>query len=583
MTPANMLRILQAQFNQLTRAIGNVFLPVLSAVLPYIIAFVKVLRLAIQTLAELVGFQLPDIDYSGVESGAAAYEDLADSTTAAANAAKQALAPFDELNNISAPSEGGTGDIGVGGGDLGLDLDSIGYDMLEGLAGTQIDSIVENIVNSGEKIVTGFKNISNKLKDIFNPSIKAWKDSFLSVTPALDNLFNTMKTNSDKLINEVYLPFANYLLYEFIAPITNALSETLAPIWAEIFSAGIENFATIFEANANIVKEVFETIIIPSFELIKTVILDTLKIIEDNWNKYGKSILDGVTEFVDGIIETFTLIWTDILEPIITPFLEELSYLWENHLKELVEQVLDFVSKLIDAALTIYNKFIQPIIIYWVTLLGPTIVNVFNTIISVISTVIGAFSDLFSAVFKILGGIIDFIIGVFTGDWEKAWNGIVDVFSGIFEGIGAIFKGVINVIIDLINGLLGLVEGAVNGIIGTINNVTENVGITAISEISIPRIPRFADGGFPDIGNLFIANEAGPEMVGTMGGRTTVANNLQIESGIEEAAYRGFMRALSEADGGQTNIYLDGDKISQNTINNINSRTKQTGYSPILI
>jgi hypothetical protein len=70
-----------------------------------------------------------------------------------------------------------------------------------------------------------------------------------------------------------------------------------------------------------------------------------------------------------------------------------------------------------------------------------------------------------------------------------------------------------------------------------------------------------ADGGFLNKGDLFFANEAGPELVGTLGGKTAVANNGQIEAGIEEASFQGFMRAL-KANGGtksKTVIEATGD------------------------
>ena len=93
----------------------------------------------------------------------------------------------------------------------------------------------------------------------------------------------------------------------------------------------------------------------------------------------------------------------------------------------------------------------------------------------------------------------------------------------------------------------------------------EGVAAKALQKLGLKGFPNFsvsyyAQGGFPDTGQLFIAREAGPELVGTMSGRTTVANNDQIIAGIEQAAYRGFMRALSESNK-NTNltIQVEGD------------------------
>ena len=73
----------------------------------------------------------------------------------------------------------------------------------------------------------------------------------------------------------------------------------------------------------------------------------------------------------------------------------------------------------------------------------------------------------------------------------------------------------------------------------------------------------FASGGFPEVGQLFIAREAGAEMVGSIGGRTAVANNDQIVEGI----YQGVLAAMRASDGGNggnfdVRVYLDGKQIT---------------------
>lgn len=106
--PANQLRILQAQVNQAARALGNIFIPALNAVLPYAIALAKVIRLIADAIANLFGFALPEIDYSGLGSAAGGVADstgdIADGLGDASKKAKElknALLGIDELNIIS--------------------------------------------------------------------------------------------------------------------------------------------------------------------------------------------------------------------------------------------------------------------------------------------------------------------------------------------------------------------------------------------------------------------------------------------------------------------------------------------------
>jgi hypothetical protein len=105
---------------------------------------------------------------------------------------------------------------------------------------------------------------------------------------------------------------------------------------------------------------------------------------------------------------------------------------------------------------------------------------------------------------------------------------------------------------------------------------------TGIMGVQYPRFDGWwAEGGFPSTGSLFIANEAGPEMVGTMNGRTAVANNDQIVAGISQGVYEAVRDAMGE--GNQAvNVYLDGKQISGSVVKNINSETRRTGSSPLL-
>lgn len=127
-TPANAIRILQQQITQLSRAIGSLFIPILIKVIPYVQAFVKVLTSAIQTIASFFGFQMPQIDYSGMENlsaGASGASDSLDDAAKSAKKLKDYTMGFDELNIIS-PDTGSAGsNLSAGVSGLGLDPASV--------------------------------------------------------------------------------------------------------------------------------------------------------------------------------------------------------------------------------------------------------------------------------------------------------------------------------------------------------------------------------------------------------------------------------------------------------------------------
>ncbi len=143
-SPANAMRILSQQTEQLTRALGNLFIPILIKVLPYVQAFVKVLTEAVQRLAELMGFELPTIDYSNVgKSITTSITDEADGATEAVKTLKSTLAGIDQLNILSFDDDTGKASAGQEtGGSLGIDLPT--YNFLDGLE-EQSDKVYQKV------------------------------------------------------------------------------------------------------------------------------------------------------------------------------------------------------------------------------------------------------------------------------------------------------------------------------------------------------------------------------------------------------------------------------------------------------
>lgn len=149
--PANQLRILQAQVDQAARALGNLFLPVLKAILPYAIALAKAIRLVAEIIAGFFGVSIPDFDtgadaIGGVASGADEAADGLGDASKKAKELKNALLGIDELNVISPPddSSAGAGGVGgIGGGGLGFDLPT--YDFIADAVNEQVEKIMAKI------------------------------------------------------------------------------------------------------------------------------------------------------------------------------------------------------------------------------------------------------------------------------------------------------------------------------------------------------------------------------------------------------------------------------------------------------
>ena len=171
--PANALRVLQQQFTQLGRAIGNIFIPILTALIPYIQVIVKWLTAAAQAIANALGFEIDTSAWGSVadtttdiSSGIDNIGNSADKTTKKLN---KMLAPFDELNVIDFGDNSSYGsgikDVGVG-GTLGIPLPD--YDATEGAVTKNLDEIekkLKSIIPYIAAVATGLAawKISDKL------------------------------------------------------------------------------------------------------------------------------------------------------------------------------------------------------------------------------------------------------------------------------------------------------------------------------------------------------------------------------------------------------------------------------------
>ena len=228
-------------------------------------------------------------------------------------------------------------------------------------------------------------------------------------------------------------------------------------------------------------------------------------------------------DFRNRFIETFSSIadtlknfWDTIIGPIFESIKEVIVDLWQNAIKPLWDAWSGFVAELVYIIMDLW-EVLKPIVDWIVDIVGPVIAEFFKSIVKSfgwvvskvangIEIVLKVLTDVIGGLRRVLSGIIDFIAGVFTGDWSRAWEGIKDIFGGVFDGIVAILKEIVNDIIRLINFLIAKIFDGVNFMSRALNNFKFDVpewvpviggtkfGIN-IPEIKAPQIPMLAKGG----------------------------------------------------------------------------------------
>ncbi|NCB31841.1 MAG: hypothetical protein EOM66_10605 [Clostridia bacterium] len=231
-----------------------------------------------------------------------------------------------------------------------------------------------------------------------------------------------------------------------------------------------------------------------------------------------------VTQLLPPILDMITALLplSDVIvQAVLPPILNILTTLLP-FLVQIAEQILPVVVDLITALLPVIMPIVEsilppllellemllPPLLELLDLIIPPLTVVIETLAKVLTGVLGAAFEalrpIVEAITKVFGGLIDFIAGVFTGDWEKAWNGIKDIFGGIWEGIKAAFKAPINWIIQGINAFIR----GINKI-----KIPDWVPLVGGKGFSIGEIPLLFRGGEVTSSGTAVVGEAGPELV----------------------------------------------------------------------
>lgn len=181
-----------------------------------------------------------------------------------------------------------------------------------------------------------------------------------------------------------------------------------------------------------------------------------------------------------------------------------------------IQALLPSIQTIITAVLNIANAVI-PVMLQAINMILPVIQGIIDVLIPIISVAISTIggyisgvattiSEVIGGIMEILSGLIDFIEGVFTGNWEQVWNGVADIFGGIFDTLAALAKAPINAVIGIINGAIS----GINSLGLTIPDWVPVIGGKSFS-LNIPQMPMLAKGGFTN--GPSIAGEAGTEAV----------------------------------------------------------------------
>lgn len=455
-----------AAIARLKGALLTLVQPLVNIIIPAFTKFVNILAAIINKIASVFAV----LTGKTVESSKAAAEALNKQTSAlngtgaAAKEAKKQLLGFDEINQLTEDTSGG------GGGSNTIAPDFSGFDDTE----DELNTIL-GLVGA---IATGL--LAWKIASLFTDSLSMIGGIALAAAGAFALVYFWLDAWNNGIDMQNFLG-----MLAGVAALAGGLAIAFGSTAAGI-ALVIGGLAMLVAGIKDVIENGF------TLENTLTIIAGLLAaglgigLLTGNWiplliagiaaalialvsfTGHGEELINGLKETIDGFGKFFKGVFSGDMEMTA----EGLKQIWDG-LKNTWNAIIDSIR---DA----WNMFIE-----WLRGKNPELAAIFETYGKLVS-------DLYNSVKQILGGIITFISGVFTGDWDKAWEGVKQIFKGIWNGIVSILEGAVNLIIGGINWMIRQLNKIQIKAPDWLGGGTIGFNIPAISTVSIPRLAQGA-------------------------------------------------------------------------------------------
>lgn len=420
--------------------------------------------------------------------------------------------------------------------------------VISGFAETTVGSVVTGLVAAfGLMELTGIGlSVGNSIsKELTGESI--YSQIFDAITGE-GGIISMMKENFGTGFSGIF--GEEGLLSTVSAGATNLVTRIgniLGTIGSVIFSptglliAGIALGAALIIMNWDSVSQVFvdfwENVLVPLGEFVSTIFASIWSDILSPALQYlGETVLPTLSDtfgnFWNNVLVPLGSFIGSVLGPVFAVLGKILGELWQNVLVPLAQFVGTIFAGAFEIGAAILNNIVIPAVgatmkafqFLGEYVLKPLIAFIGGIFANTLTEKFKAIGDKVDRVKQIFRGLIDFVSGVFQGDWKKAWGGVKKVFEGVFGGLAGIAKKPINSIIGFINGLVNAVAFGVNSIAKMLNSINIQIpdwvpGIGGGSlNFNIPawtpgKIPLLAQGGVLKRGQVGILEGNGAEAV----------------------------------------------------------------------
>lgn len=429
-----------------------------------------------------------------------------------------------------------------------------------GAVGSFVGGVVQVSGKQLQTLTGGVAKWLDKDKDKINGFITTIGDNF---SKGYDNLSTFFEKSFDVIGQSVdrVRPQMEDAISNLLSGFTD-FGGAVGTIFSEGFSLATESLVKWIDNDGATIGEFFDNIQLQMADVMNFVggvFSDIGNFLLGWWDGEGGSeIFQNVCDMFLNIGTTLMNVYNDWIMPAWNFIVGVFQSAWTDCLKPIFEQLWTVFGKVCDCIATIWNNWLLPFVNFISDTLGPVFNTVLRNIQSIFETVFRVIGDVVGGILKSFGGLIDFITGVFSGNWEKAWNGIKDFFGGIWDGIWGIIKGFVNLIIDGINLLLTGIYTVVAAIVNTIGGIADAIGSIFGQEWgwSMPNepvlIPHLATGGLVKAPTLAVvgdnagANSGNPEVIAPLSKLQGMINTSNGEDTVILGEILSYLKKLYE-------------------------------------
>ncbi len=261
-----------------------------------------------------------------------------------------------------------------------------------------------------------------------------------------------------------------------------------------------EEFRTALEGFLGILEEVTGTI--------KETIDHTFDKLNEVYDEHFKPFFDAVAEGLSEITESFLKFWNENVQPILDKLAKKFDEVMSQHIQPMIDKAIELLGGFMDLLTVLWETVMVPLVQWIIDNILPVILPIFQGLYEGILEIVGYISDIISGLIQTFQGIIDFLIGVFTGDWDRAWNGVSNIITGwmntikafidtvmatiktifvtvlniisatwtsIFTAIGAFVNTITTAIVNTITGFMSSAKEGISKVLGDIKNTWDTI------------------------------------------------------------------------------------------------------------